>query len=96
MQWLRGISLIDKGEWNNLADPLDTPLLDWDWLRVMEASGSMTPETGWLPLHLTVWKDSHLIAAAPLYVKSHSAGEFVYDHVWADVADQLGTALRHL
>jgi hypothetical protein len=40
---------------------------------------------------MTLWKGTDLRAAAPLYVKSHSIGEFVWDHVWADVASQLGT-----
>jgi hypothetical protein len=56
----------------------------------MEASGSMRPETGWLPIHLTVWAGTELLAAAPLYVKGHSEGEFVWDYIWADVAGRLG------
>ena len=55
----------------------------------MEISKSTTAETGWRPQHLTVWSRDQLIAAAPLYLKQHSAGEFVFDHVWADVADRL-------
>jgi predicted N-acyltransferase len=42
-----------------------------------------------MPYHLTVWSGKRLIAAAPLYVKGHSAGEFVFDHMWADVAQRL-------
>ncbi|TAH25641.1 MAG: N-acetyltransferase [Oscillatoriales cyanobacterium] len=53
-------------------------------------SGSATGKNGWLPHHLTVWRDKQLIACAPLYVKSHSYGEFVFDNQWADLAQRLG------
>jgi len=81
---------IDRTAWDALAVPLPTPFLEWDWLRLMETSGSTTAKTGWLPHHLAVWSSGRLVAAAPMYIKAHSAGEFVFDHVWADVASQLG------
>ena len=59
----------------------------------MEASGSAAARTGWIPRHLTVWSGSELLAAAPLYIKTHSAGEFVFDQAWADVAGRLGLDL---
>jgi predicted N-acyltransferase len=90
VKWLSSISETDEEAWNALTDPLDTPLLDWEWLRRMEISGSVAPETGWLPHHLTLWSDGQLICAAPLYIKGHSSGEFVWDYMWADVASQLG------
>ncbi len=90
LKWISGMHEVDRAAWNALAEPLETPLLEWDWLAQMEQSGSITPETGWLPLHLTAWRDRQLVAAAPLYIKGHSSGEFVWDHVWADVAAQLG------
>jgi len=90
LKWIRDISKIPKEAWNALALPLDTPILEWEWLHRMEASGSMRPETGWLPIHLTVWAGSELVAAAALYVKGHSEGEFVWDYIWADVAGRLG------
>jgi len=86
LQWLEEISAVPKKAWNALAQPLHTPVLEWEWLRRMEVSGSMRPETGWLPLHLTVWAGPQLAAAAPLYLKGHSEGEFVWDYIWADVA----------
>jgi predicted N-acyltransferase len=90
--WLNTISNIAPAAWNELADPLPTPFLEWEWLHLMEASGSTSAKTGWLPNHLTIWSDRKLIAAAPLYIKGHSAGEFVFDHVWADLASQLNIA----
>jgi len=88
-RWLENLSEVDRESWNALAEPLQTPFLEWDWLQLMEVSGSVGPEAGWIPRHLTVWSGRELVAAAPLYVKTHSAGEFVFDHAWADVAGRL-------
>lgn len=87
--WLKSLAEVDQAQWDVLAEPLDKPFLEWEWLHQMEISKSTTAETGWRPQHLTVWSRDQLIAAAPLYLKQHSAGEFVFDHVWADVADRL-------
>jgi uncharacterized protein len=87
--WIKAIAEINKSDWDSLASALSTPFLEWDWLRLMEISGSTTAEKGWLPHHLTVWSGPNLVGAAPLYVKGHSAGEFVFDHIWADVAERM-------
>ncbi|MEM7555733.1 MAG: GNAT family N-acetyltransferase [Cyanobacteria bacterium P01_A01_bin.84] len=88
--WINKIAQVPKSEWDALALPLKTPFFEWEWLNNMEASGSTTANTGWLPNHLTVWKDKTLIAVAPLYLKGHSYGEFVFDHQWADLAGRIG------
>jgi len=88
-KWLEHLSEVDREVWDALALRLETPFLEWDWLQLMEESGSTDPEAGWIPRHLTVWSGRELLAAAPLYVKTHSAGEFVFDHAWADVAGRL-------
>ncbi len=90
VSWISQIADVPQAEWDALALRLPTPFLEWDWLNNMETSGSTTAKTGWLPNHLTVWRDRQLIAAAPLYVKGHSYGEFVFDHQWADLANRLG------
>jgi len=87
--WIKSITEVGQTQWNALAEPLATPFLEWEWLRQLEISKSTTAETGWLPYHLTIWSDRRLVAAAPLYIKAHSAGEFVFDHAWADVARHL-------
>jgi hypothetical protein len=92
MKWHSWLSEIDREQWNALADQVNTPLLEWEWLNRMEESGSMTPDTGWYPRHLTVWQGDELVAAAPLYIKTHSMGEFVFDFAWADVARQIGAS----
>jgi hypothetical protein len=88
--WISKIAEVPQAEWDAIALPLKTPFLEWDWLNNMETSGSVGAKAGWLPTHLTIWRDRQLIAAAPLYLKGHSYGEFVFDHQWADLAQRLG------
>lgn len=88
--WIQKIAEIPKNQWDALAQPLATPFMEWEWIHNLESSGSATGKTGWQPCHLTVWRDRQLIAAAPLYIKSHSYGEFVFDHQWADLSHRLG------
>ncbi len=89
IRWSKRIKDIDEAAWNALSADLATPFFEWEWLRLLEESGSAVEVNGWLPHHLTVWRGDRLVAAAPLYIKGHSAGEFVFDHVWADVARRL-------
>ncbi len=88
--WIDKIADISQSEWDALAEPLKTPFLEWQWLNNLETSGSATARTGWQPYHLTVWRDGGLIGAAPLYIKGHSYGEFVFDQQWADLSHRLG------
>ena len=100
LSWHDSIKDINRDDWNKLATPLKTPFLEWDWLNNLEISGSVSAKTGWLPNHLALWKvntddpDSvkQLVAAAPLYLKSHSYGEFVFDQEWAEVSHQIGVS----
>jgi len=89
-RWINTVAQVPQTAWDALAQPLITPFFEWDWLHNIESSGSATGRTGWLPHHLTVWRDQQLVGIAPLYVKGHSRGEFVFDNQWADVAHQLG------
>lgn len=90
VRWLNAIDEVDHKEWDKLALPLSTPLLEWEWLHDLEASGSISPRHGWQPRHLTIWNHRELIGAAPLYLKSHSGGEFVFDHWLAQLASEYG------
>lgn len=90
IRWHEKISEIPQSSWDEMALPLQTPFLEWEWLHNLETSGSVNPRAGWQPCHLTVWKNNLLVAAAPLYIKGHSYGEFVFDHQWADLAYRLG------
>ena len=83
---------IPRDEWNALLAPDDSPFVDWDWLCAMEESKSATRNTGWAPYHLVVrlMPERRIVGACPLYLKSHSMGEFVFDHGWADAAERAG------
>lgn len=92
IHWHNSIEQVDREQWDRLAAPLDTPLMEWRWLQILEASGSVTPANGWHPCHLTLWDRRQLVAAAPLYIKTHSDGEFVFDHWWAKLSGDYGIA----
>jgi predicted N-acyltransferase len=81
---------IDRTEWDALAARYDSPFLAWGFLALLEESGSIVPEKGWNPLHLLARRDGRLVAAAPLYAKTGSWGEFVFDFEFARVAEANG------
>ncbi|HMB31361.1 MAG TPA: GNAT family N-acetyltransferase [Desulfohalobiaceae bacterium] len=89
--WIRSISEVKKTVWDELALALKTPFLEWDWLYALENSGSASQKTGWLPMHVTIWDQKRLVAAAPMYLKTHGDGEFIVDSLWAELADRLGS-----
>ena len=88
---LSSIRDVKRRDWNALA-PDASPFVEWDWLHALEASGCACAETGWTPYHLVVCSPgtTKLVAAMPLYLKSHSMGDFVDDQQWADEARQGG------
>ncbi len=86
----KGIEEIPEKSWNGLLDDEALPFLEWAWLEALEASGSISPDRGWHPRHLTLWRGSRLVAAAPAYLKDDSHGEFVFDWSWASAAERVG------
>jgi len=88
---LDGVRAVPADAWNALVGA-GSPFLEWEWLVTLEDAGTVRPETGWLPQHLTLWQDETLIGACPLYVKGHSMGEFVFDQGWAHAAERAGMA----
>ena len=87
---LDSIADAPRSAWNALLVSNDAPVLRWEWINAMEASGSATPDRGWEATHFTLWRGDSLVAAAPAYRKHHSMGEYVYDFGWANAAQQLG------
>jgi predicted N-acyltransferase len=94
-----GVTEIDADVWNRLVDDVH-PFLDHGFLATLEVTGCVGPGTGWKPRILTVREaddqagssddDDRLVGALPFYVKMHSAGEFVFDWGWADIARRSG------
>lgn len=80
--------------WDGVANPPGEafdPFLSWNYLEALESSGSATQETGWAPRHLIAEDETgQVIGAAPLYVKAHSYGEYVFDHGWANAIERAG------
>ena len=67
------------------------PFVAHAFLRALEESGSVGRRTGWTPAHVIVEDASgRLVAAAPTYLKTHSQGEYVFDHAWADAYERAG------
>jgi predicted N-acyltransferase len=88
------ISDIGREAWDACANPSDravNPFVSFDFLDALEESGSTAPKTGWAPRHLTVVaQDGKIAGALPLYLKSHSSGEYVFDWAWAEAYENAG------
>ena len=83
---------IDAEQWNALLDsqPAATPFMRHEYLLALHRSGSASSEAGWLAQFITVTQGDALAAACPLYLKSHSYGEYVFDWAWADAYQRHG------
>jgi len=81
---------VDAAAWDALGGN-DHPFVSHAFLNALEQSGSATAETGWMPQHVLVEDEGgKLIGAAPLYLKSHSQGEYIFDHGWAEAFERAG------
>jgi uncharacterized protein len=84
------IADIPAQDWDACAGP-DNPFVSRAFLSALEDSGSAGARTGWLPQHAALRNaEGRLIAVAPMYAKSHSYGEYVFDHGWAHAFDRAG------
>ncbi|HJS40898.1 MAG TPA: GNAT family N-acetyltransferase [Sphingomicrobium sp.] len=85
-----GVAALDAGQWDDLAGTAD-PFLSHAFLAALEVSGSVGEGTGWTPAPIIVEGDAGRIStAAPAYLKTHSQGEYVFDHGWAEAFEQAG------
>ncbi len=89
VELLEGVAGLPREAWNDLVGD-ESPFLEWDWLASLEEAGTVGPGTGWLARPLVIREGERLLAACPLYVKTHSEGEFVFDWGWADAAQRAG------
>ena len=87
---LSRIAEIDAASWDALRGA-GNPFVSHAFLDALEESGCCSADTGWLPQHVVVEDEAgRLVAAMPLYLKSHSQGEYVFDHGWADAFERAG------
>ena len=89
LELIEGVSEISAEQWNPLVGE-GSPFLEWEWLASLEESGCVSPEHGWQAKPLVVRDEDTIVAACPLYLKSNSEGEFVFDWGWADAAERAG------
>jgi predicted N-acyltransferase len=83
----QGLAGVDRAQWDAAANPPSLPydpFMSWDFLEALESSGCVTHKTGWAPHHLLAHAGGKIVGAAPLYMKSHSQGEYVFDRGWAE------------
>lgn len=80
--------------WNKLVPATDgkpdNPFLNHAFFLALEQSGSATPQTGWQPQHIVIDQGGTPVGLMPLFLKSHSQGEYVFDHAWADAYERAG------
>ena len=80
----KSINEIDKEQWDAIVPKNEYPFLKYEFLKLLELTGSTGISSGWVPMHLTLEHKNKLIAGMPLYLKNNSQGEFVFDHSWAN------------
>lgn len=68
----------------------DNPFLDYTFFRALEESGCATGRTGWQPQHIVVTDGETPVGLLPLFLKTHSMGEYVFDHGWAQALERAG------
>lgn len=81
---------VDAAAWDALA--LGNPTLAHAFLDSLHRTGCASPKTGWRPQYPTLWDGERLVGAAPLYLKAHSYGEYVFDWGWAEAYERHGLA----
>ena len=83
------ISNIKSFEWDN-CNHTGNIFLSYNFLKLLEDSNSVNINNGWKPIYFCLKINSNVIAVVPSYIKSHSQGEFVFDHAWAQAYQSLG------
>ena len=97
---VEGMDEIDRAGWDALAGTTRSsatsarpynPFLNYDFLHSLEEAGCVSRRAGWLPHHVVLEDGAGaLLGAAPAYLKSHSQGEYIFDHGWADAFERAG------
>jgi predicted N-acyltransferase len=94
VKFVPSIAAVDAVQWDACANPDPSafnPFISHAFLKALEDSNAVGRASGWIPRHLILEDETGTIAAAaPAYVKSHSQGEYVFDHGWAEAYEQAG------
>ncbi len=86
---LQSITEVREADWNACLTT-DHPFVTHQFLKALEDSGSVSAESGWMPYHLALELNGGIAGVAPMYVKGHSQGEYVFDHSWAHAYERAG------
>ena len=96
---INAIGDVSAEAWDACANPASqsgangasyNPFISHDFLSAVERSGSARPRSGWQPMHLVAEVSGDIVGVVPCYAKSHSQGEYVFDHGWADAYERAG------
>ena len=92
IRFIESLAEVPAARWDALvaASGAGNPFLSHAFLLALEQSGCATPATGWHMRFPTLWRDGALLGALPLYAKTHSWGEFVFDWAWAEAYQRHG------
>lgn len=88
VKYIDSIADIPTPAWNALCDVAHNPFAAHEWLTALEDTGCVGAGTDWRPRHLTLWRGTELVAAAPAYIKESSDGDFSRDWGWAEAAQR--------
>ena len=94
IQITESLAVVSAQQWNRLHGPDHNPFLRHEFLYGLEKTGCASPRHGWLGQHVLLWEKpgnaGRLLGAIPMYRKSHSWGEYVFDHEWARAWQRAG------
>ncbi len=88
-EFLTSLEGIDREQWNGVAG-VDYPFMRHEFLLGLEQTDCTTADSGWQPCHLVLRDGAEPVAVMPLYLKSHSYGEYVFDWSWAEAWQRSG------
>ena len=83
IDFIDSIEKINKEDWESVLSS-KYPFLKYEFLKALEVTNCVSPEQGWTPLHLIASENEKIMAIMPLYIKTDSQGEFIFDWSWAD------------
>ena len=83
IEFVGSLSDIPKEDWEKIRLN-EYPFLKYDFLKALEDTKCVSPESGWSPFHIIVKEENRIIGAMPMYIKTDSQGEFIFDWSWAD------------
>ncbi|AMO70116.1 hypothetical protein DOK_17700 [gamma proteobacterium BDW918] len=89
LEFISAIADLGIENWNAIAG-VEYPFTRYEFLSALETSGAVTAEKGWQPHHMVARREGRVIGVMPMYIKTHSYGEYVFDWSWADAYQRHG------